>query len=97
MSPLHPVIPPVMSRVVVVIIEAGWQKIGAREGHIDIIRKGYKPIWIRSAPRQRITLCNPTTSTNASYVLDTEVIGLLERGAICDVGQVQESILIHTF
>ena len=72
-------------------------KIGAREGHIDIIRKGYKPIWIRSAPQERITLLNPTISTNASYVLYTEVVGFLERGVICEVGWVQESMLIHTF
>ena len=68
--------------------EDNYRKIGTSEGHIDIIRKGYKPIWIRSAPQQRITLCNHTTSTNASNVLDTEVFGLLKRGAICEVGRV---------
>ena len=66
-----------------------YRKIGAHEKHIDIIRKGYKPTWIRSAPRQRITSGNPTISSKAAEVLDTEVIGLLEKGAIKEVGLVQ--------
>ena len=64
-------------------------KIGTSEGHIDIIRKGYKPTWDKRASRQRITPNNPTISTKASNVLNTEVTGLLEKGAILEVGPVQ--------
>ena len=30
--------------------EDSYRKIGTRESHIDVIRKGYKPTWIKSAP-----------------------------------------------
>ena len=63
-----------------------YRKIGASEGCIDIIRIGYKPTWIKSAPQQRVAAPNPTISTKASNVLDTEVAGLLKKGAICEVG-----------
>ena len=66
-----------------------YRKIGASEGHIDIIRKGYMPTWDKRAPWQRVAPRNPTISTKASNVLDTEVTGLLEKGAICEVGLVQ--------
>ena len=69
--------------------EDSYRTIGASEGHIDIIRKGYKPTWDKRAPRQRVTPSNPTISTKASNVLDTEVVGLLEKGAIHEVGLLQ--------
>ena len=69
--------------------EDSYRKIGASEGHIDIIRKGYKPSWDKHAPRQRVASCNLTISTKASNVLDTEVTGLLENGAIPEVSPVQ--------
>ena len=63
--------------------------IGTSERHINVIRKGYKPTWDKYAPRQRVAPSNPTISTKASNVLDTEVAGLLEKGAIHEVGPVQ--------
>ena len=63
--------------------EDSYRKLGTCEGHIDIIRKGYKPTWIKSAPQQRVAPCNPTISTKASNVLDTEVARLLEKEVIC--------------
>ena len=69
--------------------EESYRTIGASDKHIDIIRKGYKLTWEKSAPRQKIDLSNPTISTKASNVLDTEVAGLLKKGAICEVGPVQ--------
>ena len=70
-------------------LEDSYRKIGTSGGHIDIIRKVYKPTWDKHAPRQRVAPCNPTISTKASYVLDTEVTRLLEKGAIHEVGPVQ--------
>ena len=69
--------------------EDSYRIIGASEKHIDIIRKGYKPTWDIYAPQQRVAPSNPTISTKASNVLDTEVTRLLEKGAIHEVGLVQ--------
>merc|ERR1711867_277096 len=69
--------------------EDSYRTIGASEGHIDIIRKGYKPTWDKCAPQQRVAPSNPTISTKASNVLGIEVAGLLEKGAIHEVGLVQ--------
>ena len=66
-----------------------YRTIGTSEGHIDIIRKGYKPTWDKHAPRQRVAPSNPTISTKASNIFDTDVAGLLEKGAICELGPVQ--------
>ena len=63
--------------------------IGTSERHINVIRKGYKPTWDKYAPWQRVAPSNPTISTKASNILNTEVAGLLEKGAICEVGPVQ--------
>ena len=65
------------------------EKIGFSEGHIDIIRKGHRPTWDKHALRQRVAPLNPTISTKGSNVLDTEVTGQLEKGAIREVGPVQ--------
>ena len=69
--------------------EDSYRKIGTSEGRIDIIRNGYKPTCIKSAPQQRVAAHNPTISTKASNVLDTEVAGLLKKAAICEVDWVQ--------
>merc|ERR1712215_646313 len=69
--------------------EDSYRTIGASEKHIDIIRKGYKPSWDKHAPQQWVAPSNPTISTKASNVLDTKVTGLLEKGAIREVGPVQ--------
>ena len=69
--------------------EDSYRKIGTSEGHIDIIRKGYRPTWDKHAPRQRVAPLNPTISTKGSNVLDSEVTGQLEKGAIYEVGPVQ--------
>ena len=66
-----------------------YRTIGTSESCIDIITKGYKHIWIKSAPQQRVVARNPTISTKASNGLDTEVTGILEKGLICKVGRVQ--------
>ena len=66
-----------------------YRKIGTSEGRIDIIRNGYKPTCIKSAPQQRVAAHNPTISTKASNVLNTEVAGLLKKAAICEVDWVQ--------
>ena len=68
--------------------EDSYRTIGTSEKHIDIIRKGYKPPWDKRAPRQRVTPSNPTVSLKASNVLNTEVTGLLDKGAIKEVGLV---------
>ena len=59
------------------------------EGCIDIIRNGYQPTWIKSAPWKRVRAYNPNISTKASNFLDAEVTGLLKKGAICEVSWVQ--------
>ena len=69
--------------------EDSYRTIGTSERHINVIRKGYKPTWDKYAPWQRVAPSNPTISTKASNVLDTEVAGLLEKGAIHEVGPVQ--------
>ena len=73
--------------------EDSYRTIGTSEKHIDIIRKGYKPSWDKHAPQQRVAPSNPTVSTKASNVLDSEVAGLLQKRAIFEVGLVQG----HTF
>ena len=65
-----------------------YEIIGADEGPIDIIREGNKPTWVKSAPWQRVTTCNPTISAKVSNAHDTEVPRLLGKGAICEVGWV---------
>ena len=60
------------------------------EDRIDIIRNGYKT-------RQRVVARNPTTSTKASNVIDTEVTRLLEKGVMCEVGRVQEKYVSSYF
>ena len=62
--------------------EDSYRKICTSEGHLDIIRNRYNPTWIKSVPRQRVAAHNPTISTKASNVLNTECTGLLEKGAI---------------
>ena len=62
--------------------EDSYRKIGTSEGRIDIIRNGYKPTCIKSAPQQRVAAHNPTISTKASNVLDTEVAGSYMEGEI---------------
>ena len=47
------------------------------------------PTWIKSSPQQSVAALNPTNSTKAPNVIDTEVTGLLMIGAIYDVGRVQ--------
>ena len=68
--------------------EDSYRKIGASEKHINIIRNGYKPPWKCCTPRQRTTPCNPKVSLKASNVLNTEVFGLLDKGAIREVSLV---------
>ena len=77
--------------------EDSYRKIGASEKHINIIRKSHKPSWDKLAPRQRVAPSNPTISLKALNVLDTEVTGLLEKGAICEVGLVQEQYVSSYF
>ena len=69
--------------------EDSYRRIGAQESCLDIVRRGYKPSWVRKVPRQRIAPRNPVTSEKAAKVLDVEVTGLLEKGAIREVSQVQ--------
>ena len=69
--------------------EDSYEKIGTDWGHIDIIRRGYKATWIGKTYRQRVAACNPTISAKASNALNVEVQGLLKKGAIPKVGQVQ--------
>ena len=47
------------------------------------------PTWIKSSPQQSVAALNPTISTKAPNVIDTEVTGLLMKGAIYEVGRVQ--------
>ena len=68
--------------------EDSYRKIGTSEKHINIIRNGYKPPWKCCAPRQRTTPRNPKVSLKASNVLNTEVFGLLNKGAIREVSPV---------
>ena len=63
-----------------------YDKMGTDTGHIDILKRGYKPSWIGTAPRQRVAVSYPTISAKASNILNMEVQGLIEKGAICEVG-----------
>ena len=65
-----------------------YRVIGTCEKHFDIIRNGYKPTWDKLTPRQRVAPRNPVTSTKVSLVLDEEVLELLKKGAIREVGPV---------
>ena len=56
--------------------------------HLDIIKKGYKPPWRQVAPQQRVVPRNPVVSQKAFDVLDVEVQGLLEKGAIREANPV---------
>ena len=69
-------------------LEDRYRKIGTCEKHINIIRNGYKPSWKCCTPRQRTTPHNPKVSLKASNVLNTEVFGLLDKGAIREVSLV---------
>ena len=60
-----------------------YEKICTDRCSLGIIRKGYKPTWIRRAPTQRVAPSNPSVSLKASQVLDKEVLGLLDKGVIC--------------
>ena len=62
--------------------EDSYRTIGTSEKHIDIIRRVYKPPWKEHTPRQRVTPNNPTISSKASNMLNTEVARLLEKEAI---------------
>ena len=73
--------------------EDSYRKIGTSEGHIDIIRNGYKHTWDKRIPQQRVAPCNPTISTKASYVPDTEVMGLFKKGT--NWIRYKGSILVH--
>ncbi len=66
-----------------------YRTIGTSEKHIAIIKNSNKPSWKEHTPQQRVAPSNPTISTKASNLLDTEVAGLLKKGAICEVGPVQ--------
>ena len=76
--------------------EDGYRKIGISEGNIDIIKKGYQLTWIKSAPKQRVAACSSIISTKASNVFNTEVARLLEKGAIYEVAEFKEGMLVHT-
>ena len=69
--------------------EDSYRTIGTSEGHIDIIRKGYKPTWDKHAPQQRVSPSNPTISAKASNVLNQEAQGIHDKEVICEVGQLQ--------
>ena len=69
--------------------EDSYRTIDTSEKHINIIRDGYKPSWKEHAPRQRVAPSNPTIATKALNILNTEVTGLLEKGAIRELGMVQ--------
>ena len=62
-----------------------YEKIGANRWSLGVIRKGYKPAWIKRAPVQRVAPRNPAVSPTAAQVLDKEVQGLLDKGAIHEV------------
>ena len=47
------------------------------------------PTWIKNSPQQSVAALNLTISTKAPNVIDTEVTGLLMKGAIYEVGRVQ--------
>ena len=68
--------------------EDSYRTIGADKKHLDIIRDSYSPPWVRLAPRQRAAAHNPVVSPKASNVLEAEVQGLLEKGAIREVSLV---------
>ena len=59
-----------------------YRTIGTQRIHLDILRNGYKPPWLWVAPWQRVVPRNPKVSQKASDVLNVEVQGLLEKGAI---------------
>ena len=66
-----------------------YEKIGTQWSQIDILKRGYKPSLIGKAPRQRAAARNLTLSALASNIPDMKAQGLLEKGAICKVEQVQ--------
>ena len=64
------------------------EKNGANWWALGVIRKGYKPTWVKRAPVQRVAPSNPSFSPKAAQVLDTEVQGLLDKGTIHKVDPV---------
>ena len=63
-----------------------YRTIGTRDVHLNILKSGYHPPWLR-APRQGDAR-NPKVSDKAAAVLDVEVQGLLDKGAILEVSPV---------
>ena len=55
------------------------------------------PTWDKYAPWQRVAPSNPTISTKASNVLNTEVTRLCDRGAIHEVDPVQGQYVSSNF
>ena len=65
-----------------------YRTIGAQGIHLDILRKGYRPPWLKVASWQKVASRNPWVSQFASDVLDVEVQGLLKKGAIAETSPV---------
>ena len=65
-----------------------YRTIGAQRIHLNILRRGYKSPWLEKAPRQKVASRNPRVSQLASDVLNVEVQGLLEKGAIVETSPV---------
>ena len=65
-----------------------YRTIGAQRIHLDMLRNGYAPPWLKRAPWQKDAHRNPRVSQKAADVLDVEVQGLLEKGAIVETSPV---------
>ena len=66
-----------------------YEEIGTDWDHINLLKRGYKPSWIGKAPTQSAAARNLTLSALASNIHDMKAQGLLEKGAICKVEQIQ--------
>ena len=74
-----------------------YRTIDAQWIHLDILRRGYSPPWLWVAPQQRVAPRNPVVSQKASDVLDVEVQGLLEKGAIREASPVPSQYVSSYF
>ena len=74
------------------------ESIGAYWWPKQIAAQGYKPSFLEGNPfRQRKAPSNPETSEAAAAILDKEVKGLLDKGAISEVAKVTDQYMSMYF
>ena len=87
-----------------VILKQGGRLSHCQDSHGSVVPIGNTLIlsgWFTNLPGtgvpwQEVAVCSLTIFAKYPNVLDNKVFKLLEMGVICEMGQVQVSMLIHT-